>query len=58
LIETGLPFSYVAAGGGVAVVAADIDCSKPKAGPPDVLIKDVNSFFNLLQPLAAPFAPP
>jgi hypothetical protein len=58
LIETGLPFSYAAAGGGVAVVAADIDCSKPKAGPPDVLIKDVNSFFNLLQPLAAPFAPP
>jgi hypothetical protein len=57
LLEIGLPFLYTANGSAV-VVTSEATCRKPQPGQPDVLKMELSSFFDLLQPLAAPFAPP
>jgi hypothetical protein len=57
LLETGLPFLYAESGGPV-VVTSEATCRKPQPGQPDILVMDLASFFDLLQPVAAPFAPP
>lgn len=57
LLEIGLPFSRTESGGAVAVTS-EATCRKPQPGKAEILVMDLASFFDLLQPLAAPFAPP